>query len=574
MNDSRRDILRKVSALPVLAFGLSRVATATDCGGVQQWDPNTAYTGGTRVVYNNVLWEAEWWTRGREPAASKNVWTKIGECGSGGGDGDDDGGGNELTAVIDASDTTVAVGTEVEFDATESTGNIESYRWEINNQTISGETVTYSFDSTGDFEITLTVSDTAGNTASAMQTVSVVDQIGGPTDEFKVIGYYPGWKATDDYNYYPEDIPWDKITDVQYAFLGVDAQNAVPTIMTDLDRQNLERLKDLKSGPASDTRVKISVGGWADSTGFSEIAASESKRQNFAQRSVEIVRTYDLDGVDIDWEHPGSQQGKCGCGSNADYVNQVKLLRELRTQLDAAASEDGQKYYLSIANGGSDWNAGGLRHTKLGEIVDYAMIMAYDFTGSWMDFVGQNAPINGTPHDGTSEYGKSYHDKVQYTVDYAIKIWNEGPNGKEAYWPGQWKYPASDGTNIGNLVLGLPFYGRGFNGTELYGSYSGLPKGTWHDLLEDGADPTGAFDFGDLEENYEGLDSWEKSYHPAGDVPYLVNQEENTIISYDDEQSIEQKTRLAKDLGMQGVMFWELAQDWNETLLDTINATV
>jgi chitinase len=569
MNDSRREILRKVSALPALTFGLSGIASAVNCDGYAQWDPDTAYDGGTRVVYDDALWKAEWWTRGREPAATKSVWTKIGDCD--GGDGGD-GGSEELAAVINASNTTVEVGTEIEFDASESMGNIESYRWEIDGRTMTGETVTYTFETTGEFDIALTVTNADGVTASATETVSVIDQREGPTDEFKVVGYYPGWKATDDYNYYPEDIPWDKVTDVQYAFLGVDAARGVPTIMTDLDRQNLERFKELKSGPAADTRVKISVGGWADSTGFSDIAASEDLRQSFAKRSVEIVRQYDLDGVDIDWEHPGSQQGKCGCGRNADYVNQVKLLRDLRTELDTAGSEDGRKYWLSIANGGSDWNAGGLRHGKIGEIVDYAMIMAYDFTGSWMDSAGLNAPINGTPHDNTSEYGKSY--TTQYTVDYAIKIWNEGPNGDAGYWPGQWKYPASDGTAISNLVLGLPFYGRGFNTTELYSSYSGLPKGTWHELLADGADPTGAFDFGDLEENYEGHDGWEKSYHPAGDVPYLVNQEENTIIGYDDEQSIEQKVQLAKDMGMQGVMFWELAQDWNETLLDTINATV
>jgi hypothetical protein len=93
MKHTRRSILRKVSTLPLLTVGASGIATAADCGGVQQWDPNTAYTGGTRVVYNNILWEAEWWTRGREPAASKNVWTKIGECGSSGGDGGDGGNG-------------------------------------------------------------------------------------------------------------------------------------------------------------------------------------------------------------------------------------------------------------------------------------------------------------------------------------------------------------------------------------------------------------------------------------------------------------------------------------------------
>lgn len=123
-------------------------------------------------------------------------------------------------------------------------------------------------------------------------------------------------------------------------------------------------------------------------------------------------------------------------------------------------------------------------------------------------------------------------------------------------------------------MLGVPFYGRGFNGTELYGSYSGLPEGTWHHLLEDGASPTGTFDFGDLEANYINKDGWERHYHQPGEVPYLINTQQNTIISYDDEQSIAEKVRFAKNRGMQGVMFWELAQDYTETLLDTINQTI
>ncbi len=52
-----------------------------------------------------------------------------------------------------------------------------------------------------------------------------------------------------------------------------------------------------------------------------------------------------------------------------------------------------------------------------------------------------------------------------------------------------------------------------------------------------------------------------------------MNESEETIISYDDPQSIEEKVQFAKKRGMQGVMVWELSQDYNETLLDTINQT-
>ena len=483
-------------------------------------------------------------------------------------------------AVPDASFTvspsTPEPGESATLDAAESAdpdGSITSYEWAFGDgTTATGESVTHTYEQTGEYTVTLTVTDDAGATDTNETTVSVQTAPEGPSDEFKVIGYYPGWKATPEYDYYPEDIPFDKVTHVQYAFLGVDAENAVPTIMSDQDRENLEQFRELKDGAASDTKITLSIGGWADSTGFSEIAMNEGSRQSFADRCVEILREYNLDGIDIDWEHPGSSQGKCQCGSNEDYVNHVDLLQALRDTLDTAGQEDGKHYELSVANGGSDWNAGGLRHGDVGEVCDFASIMAYDFTGSWMDVVGQNAPLYGDGHPTeNSQYGETYN--AQYYVEYTVDELYAGDHGETGYWPGQWEYPPAEPADYSELVLGLPFYGRGFNGTEMYGSYTGLPQGTWHDQLEDGADPTGAFDFGDLEENFEGVDGWTKSRHDPGAVPYIVNEDEETIVSYDDPQSIEEKVQFAKERGMQGVMFWELSQDWNETLLDTINET-
>jgi chitinase len=38
---------------------------------------------------------------------------------------------------------------------------------------------------------------------------------------------------------------------------------------------------------------------------FSSIAASATKRTNFAHGCCELIRTYQFDGIDIDWEYPG-----------------------------------------------------------------------------------------------------------------------------------------------------------------------------------------------------------------------------------------------------------------------------
>lgn len=400
-------------------------------------------------------------------------------------------------------------------------------------------------------------------------------------ETFKVVGYYPGWKATEEYEYYPEDIPFDKVTDVLYAFLGVDPENGVPTIMSDLDEQNLDRLKELKKGPAADTRIKISIGGWADSTGFGDVAASESLRQSFAQRAVEIVREHDLDGVDIDWEHPGPNRGVCECGSSADPENHVKLLQAIRDELDSYEEQDGQSYHLTVANGGSDWNAALINHRAVEQVVDDIYMMTYDFTGVWHNTAGLNAPIYGTPDD----YPPS-GDNQQYTLETSLEIWKE-----QGYWVDwmQWEDYGEPVEEPSNLVLGIPFYGRGcivdngiWDSFALQDWQQGdpqyqnevIPPGTWNDLLGDGEANTGSFDFGDLAANYVGADGWDVNRNGQGKVPWLWNETEGIYISYDDEESVAEKVQFAKDENLGGVMFWELSQDWNETLLDTINANV
>ncbi len=77
------------------------------------------------------------------------------------------------------SGLTIGLGEKVMLDASGSTDNlgIVSYLWSIEGEKLNGEVVSVSFDHVGTYEATLTVKDSAGNTAKDSIMVKVVDKV-------------------------------------------------------------------------------------------------------------------------------------------------------------------------------------------------------------------------------------------------------------------------------------------------------------------------------------------------------------------------------------------------------------
>lgn len=90
-----------------------------------------------------------------------------------------------------AQPTSGEVPLKVSFDASEShdpDGTIDSYSWEFDdNSKVSGEVVTHTFNSVGDYVVELTVTDNDGRTASATETIDVTPFYNqSPTASFTV----------------------------------------------------------------------------------------------------------------------------------------------------------------------------------------------------------------------------------------------------------------------------------------------------------------------------------------------------------------------------------------------------
>ncbi len=201
------------------------------------------------------------------------------------------------------------------------------------------------------------------------------------------------------------------MTHINYAFGHVNKTCDGIHIANEPRLRQILALKQQKPG----LKIMLSIGGWG-SGGFSEMAADTQKRETFAKDCRRIIKTYGLDGIDIDWEYPTSNAAGIS-SSPADTENFTLLMRDIRKAI-------GQKRLLTLATVAS------ARYINFKEILPYinfVNIMSYDM---------------GSP-------GK--HHAALYPSDNSG--WITASQAVDAH--------LAAGVPASMLTMGLPFYGRG-----------------------------------------------------------------------------------------------------------------
>lgn len=402
-------------------------------------------------------------------------------------------------------------------------------------------------------------------------------------DPYKIVAYYPSWGAyARNFNVF--DIDASQITHINYAFADIawDGRHGNPdptgpnpvtwptqdekgqtinvpngTIVLgdpwiDTGKQfpgdtwdqpiagNIHQLNKLKQANPH-LKTIISVGGWTWSNRFSDVAASQVTRETFANSAVDFLRKFNFDGIDLDWEYPVAGGLPGNSYRPEDKQNYTKLLQEIRNKLNAAGAVDGKRYLLTIASGASPSFVSNTELGNIASIVDWINIMTYDFNGGWQQITAHNAPLYYDPAAGSAGVPSA----SAFNADAAVQG------------------HLNAGVPANKLVLGIPFYGRGWDGVNnagngQYQSASGASSvGTWE---------AGSFDYYDLEANYINKNGYTRYWNDTAKVPYLYNPSNRRFITYDDSQSIGFKTDYIKNHGLAGAMFWELSGDRNKTL--------
>lgn len=180
----------------------------------------------------------------------------------------------------------------------------------------------------------------------------------------------------------PEEVPFGYYTHINFAFATINPSTFQLTPGTMRVQDYLQRIQALKFFQP-DLQVWVAVGGWTfndpgpTATTFSDIARSTAAQDAFIDSVISMMRTFSLDGLDLDWEYPVAEDRN---GRKEDFDNFVTLMQRMRQRLnDKGMSNKG----LSLTLPSSYWYMKHFDIVRLEKYVDWFNIMSYDVHGSW-----------------------------------------------------------------------------------------------------------------------------------------------------------------------------------------------
>ncbi|KAK7062037.1 chitinase [Favolaschia claudopus] len=379
--------------------------------------------------------------------------------------------------------------------------------------------------------------------------------------------WYAGWHSPGQSvpSFSLADVPWDKYTHITYAF----AETTPDPRELSLASSNPDLLPEfVATAQANGVKAKVSIGGWTGSLFWSSNIGSAQNRTLFVKTLTDFATQFDLDGLDFDWEYPGSQGIGCNTISSDDTANFLDFLQELR------ADPVGAKLILSAATAispfaDSDGNPSS-DVSAFAEVLDYIEVMNYDINGPWSSAVGPNAPLKDSCAPSSMQAG---------SAEDAVNAWNAA------------------GMPLDQIVLGVAAYGHSFRVTKtnafvpgsttqlaLYPPFdsSNPPVGdAWDDAA--GVDECGnsqsqggVIDFwGLIDQGYLNADGTPKQGVPflfdnCTRTPFVYNTTTQVMISFDNAQSFAAKGDFIKSKGLGGFSMWEAGGDSNDILIDSI----
>lgn len=346
----------------------------------------------------------------------------------------------------------------------------------------------------------------------------------------RLVCYYTNWShgRPKEYSYQIEDIPGELCTHVAYNFVGVNEDTSeLVSIKPDFDdvQDGFGRFRDLKKR-FPDLKLIMTVGGWTHGGGpFSKMAASRQSRQIFVASVVEFMERYNLDGFEIVWLWPGAPERD---GKKQDKDNFYYLVDDLRHGFQRA----GKPWEVSVQVPVDRARlATGYSQESLCEVADYVHLAGYDLRGSWGGVADVHSTLRRRPHDLDYFYTFNIEDGVESWVSHGCR-----PN---------------------QIVLGLPVYARTYTLQNPADTSPGA-KATGPGETGPFTNDPGMIGYFELCEKFKD-GNWTVAVDRTAQCPYAYRG--NQWVGYEDEQSLEEKSKWVTEKGLAGIYVYTLDLD-------------
>lgn len=328
----------------------------------------------------------------------------------------------------------------------------------------------------------------------------------------------------------------DVLDIIYYAFANIDEAGNVTL-------SNYDIVDDLHAMKAYDTRVVLCIAGvsTAGSQAFNKLTKDDALRAKFVNNIMNVVETYNFDGVDIDWESTGS--------SPVVAVQMNKLMKDLRAEMTSRQDPNGSPYLLSAAVPASSWGAGTDRFDfkTLNNYVDYINMMSYDM----------NKTTNATHLSPL--YKSSYDNGYGFGCHYGFELFT------------------SRGLDASKIIIGSAGYGKSYkmSGTVSNTTYPALGLSASLTYLEGipGAHASGTLFYNAIEKVMQST-QYKKyiEYNKNGQIvgSYLYNEYSKIFITYDSEEVITAKYEYAEAVEGMGIMCWAYTEDTADNFVNSI----
>lgn len=314
-------------------------------------------------------------------------------------------------------------------------------------------------------------------------------------------------------------------THMIYSFVEIGSNNELK--LREWNGATLIRESMLLKKTNPELKISAGVGGWNFGTeAFTAVCKDESTMQHFARTAVTFLRQYGFDGLDLDWEYPGSRGSPVS--DKPKFTQLIRIIKE-EFERETKSSWATRLMLTSAVAAGDDEIERGYEMKEICDLLDYIHIMTYDFHGgSFDDLTGHNAPLFGNT---------GLPSTANFNVDAAVQAW------------------IGAGCSRSKLVMGLPTYGRTFTLTDAnnygYNASSSGPGTAGQYTREAG--------FLAYYEICTMIGRGQIVNHVDVSAPALVVGDQ--WIGYDDKESLRTKIQYMKGMGLAGVMIWALDDD-------------